>query len=142
MDSKKRLKFALVGEEILLGNSLNYIISDISEDFIFGLYSIFNSILLDWRFCITSSNNHVNNYELDNLPLPKNSSDIIILGKYLKRNIKNIFENKFRKSLEYKVLEIYDCSKYANFLINNHPKEKLYLRNSINKSSERLKLYA
>ena len=79
MDSKKRLKFALVEEEILLGNSLNYIISNISEDFIFGLYSIFNSILLDWRFCTTSSNNHVNNYELDNLPLPKSTSDIIIL---------------------------------------------------------------
>jgi len=28
-----------------------------------------NSELLNWRFKITSSNNHINNYELDELPV-------------------------------------------------------------------------
>ena len=28
-----------------------------------------NSALLNWRFKVTSTNNHINNYELDELPL-------------------------------------------------------------------------
>ena len=34
------------------------------------LLGILNSTLLDWRFKITSTNNHVNNYEIDELPIP------------------------------------------------------------------------
>ena len=30
---------------------------------------LLNSALLNWRFKITSTNNHVNNYELDELPI-------------------------------------------------------------------------
>ena len=30
---------------------------------------LLNSPLLNWRFKITSSNNHINNYELDELPI-------------------------------------------------------------------------
>ena len=33
------------------------------------MYFILNSELLNWRFKITSSNNHINNYELDELPI-------------------------------------------------------------------------
>ena len=30
---------------------------------------LLNSALLNWRFKITSTNNHINNYELDELPI-------------------------------------------------------------------------
>ena len=33
------------------------------------MFFILNSELLNWRFKITSSNNHINNYELDELPI-------------------------------------------------------------------------
>ena len=30
---------------------------------------LLNSALLNWRFKVTSTNNHINNYELDELPI-------------------------------------------------------------------------
>ena len=64
---KKRLKFVLSDKYDLLGNSCNYISSD--DKTLSKLFLILNSSLLNWRFKITSSNNHINNYELDDLPL-------------------------------------------------------------------------
>ena len=67
MNSKKRLKFSKIPKNIILGNSCNYIVSaDIDINYLLGL---FNSYLFDWRFKLFSSNNHINNYELDDLPI-------------------------------------------------------------------------
>ena len=33
------------------------------------MYILLNSSLLNWRFKVTSSNNHINNYEIDDLPV-------------------------------------------------------------------------
>jgi hypothetical protein len=61
------MKFAKIPKNIILGNSCNYIVSDeIPIDYLLGL---FNSYLFDWRFKLFSSNNHINNYELDDLPI-------------------------------------------------------------------------
>ena len=68
LDCKKRLNFILSEEKDILGNSCNYIISE-NESHLKKLSKILNSFLLDWRFKITSSNNHINNYELEELPL-------------------------------------------------------------------------
>ena len=67
-----RLIFAPIEEDTFCANSLNYICwrgddADVWNSVLLGLL---NSTLLDWRFRITSTNNHVNNYELDDLPLP------------------------------------------------------------------------
>lgn len=75
IDSTKRLKFALIPENYILGNSLNYLSVDekLFTKNSFSLYSLLgflNSDILNWRFKLTSSNNHVNNYELDDLPIP------------------------------------------------------------------------
>jgi Alw26I/Eco31I/Esp3I family type II restriction m6 adenine DNA methyltransferase len=74
MNSFKRLKFAKIQHDMILGNSCNFIAikntliqSPISLNYLLG---ILNSYLLDWRFKITSSNNHINNYELAELPIP------------------------------------------------------------------------
>jgi len=67
VNSSKRLKFTKIPENIILGNSCNYIVSNtIPIDYLLGL---FNSYLFDWRFKLFSSNNHINNYELDDLPI-------------------------------------------------------------------------
>ena len=63
----RRLKFVFCGASDILGNSCNYISSDYST--LQKLYLLLNSSLLNWRFKVTSSNNHINNYELDELPL-------------------------------------------------------------------------
>lgn len=62
-----RLKFLISDENDILGNSCNYITVPI--DIISIVSILLNSALLNWRFKITSTNNHINNYELDELPM-------------------------------------------------------------------------
>jgi adenine-specific DNA-methyltransferase len=69
VDMQKRLKFVLCEKTDILGNSCNYIVSTRKEEDLKKLFFILNSELLNWRFKITSSNNHINNYELDELPI-------------------------------------------------------------------------
>lgn len=64
---RRRLKFIFCESTDILGNSCNYISSD--EQTLQKLYLLLNSSILNWRFKITSSNNHINNYELAELPI-------------------------------------------------------------------------
>lgn len=85
---RRRLKFIFCAPSDILGNSCNYISSD--EETLAKLHLILNSSVLNWRFKITSSNNHINNYELDELPivdLNKVDASFLIL---LRRNWMNI----------------------------------------------------
>jgi adenine-specific DNA-methyltransferase len=68
MDTAKRLKFVFSNPNDVLSNSCNYISLEDNSN-IDKLHLILNSELLNWRFKITSTNNHINNYELDELPL-------------------------------------------------------------------------
>ena len=65
--SVRRLLFCYCSPNDILGNSCNYISADVTV--LAKLSIILNSPLLNWRFRITSSNNHINNYELDELPI-------------------------------------------------------------------------
>lgn len=80
---KKRLKFVFCNESDILGNSCNYLSAD--ETTLYKLSLILNSNLLNWRFKITSTNNHINNYELGELPI----ADLNLINKeykYLSQN--------------------------------------------------------
>ncbi|MBT3210246.1 MAG: hypothetical protein HN704_04970 [Bacteroidetes bacterium] len=69
VDLSKRMKFTFSEKNDILANSCNYINSSRSFEDLQKLYFILNSELLNWRFKVTSSNNHINNYELDELPI-------------------------------------------------------------------------
>ncbi|APY12512.1 hypothetical protein BWZ22_15365 [Seonamhaeicola sp. S2-3] len=69
VDLRKRLKFTFSEPRDILANSCNYINSLRSFDDLKKLHFLLNSELLNWRFKVTSSNNHINNYELDELPI-------------------------------------------------------------------------
>jgi len=69
VDSKTRMKFTFSEKNDILANSCNYINSSRSFLDLKKLRFLLNSKLLNWRFKITSSNNHINNYELDELPI-------------------------------------------------------------------------
>lgn len=73
-NNSDRLIFAMVEPNTFCGNSLNYICWEGEDEALWNevLLGILNSTLLDWRFKITSTNNHVNNYEIDELPIPIN----------------------------------------------------------------------
>ena len=34
---------------------------------------VFNSSIINWYFKLSSTNNHINNYEIDDFPIPVNS---------------------------------------------------------------------
>lgn len=69
VDLKKRLKFSFSEPKDILANSCNYINSLRSFDDLMKLHLLLNSALLNWRFKVTSSNNHINNYEIAELPI-------------------------------------------------------------------------
>jgi len=73
MMQRWRLKFCLVEAGTFLGNSCNYIlVSKEREDrdiYLLYLLALLNSCVLNWRFKLTSTNNHVNNVELGALPI-------------------------------------------------------------------------
>ena len=66
-----RLKFAVVPSKTVLANSCNYVAVDPSEDewLLSYLLGILNSDLLNWRFDLSNTNNHVSNRELASLPI-------------------------------------------------------------------------
>ena len=66
----KRLHFALTNpqQKFILGNSLNKILLK-NENLNLYIMGLLNSQLLDWAFRKTSSNNHVNCYEIGQLPI-------------------------------------------------------------------------
>ncbi len=72
MAKKRRISFVVIPENSVLANSCNFISVSDNEDGVdlFFLMGILNSSLIDWYFKLTSSNNHINNYEIDSFPIP------------------------------------------------------------------------
>lgn len=114
VDLRKRLKFTFSEPKDILANSCNYINSTKSFDDLKKLHLLLNSELLNWRFKVTSSNNHINNYELNELP-------ILDLEQL---DLNNFHENKIKN-------EILICKLYGlnedeiNYILDNTP----YIKN-------------
>lgn len=102
-----RLKFVECQKNDVLGNSCNYI--TVSEELIPRMKILLNSALLNWRFKVTSTNNHINNYELDELPIIELS---LITDDVLKQD--KINQNK-------SICSLYGLKKEEiNFIIRQH----------------------
>jgi DNA-cytosine methyltransferase len=72
MSKERRLTFSIVPSNTVLGNSCNFIVIrenefGIDQYFMLGLL---NSSIMNWYFKLQSSNNHINNYEIDTFPVP------------------------------------------------------------------------
>lgn len=116
MDIAKRLKFVPCSPNDILGNSCNYISADDSK-LLSNLQILLNTQVLNWRFKVTSTNNHINNYELDELPLIDFTSfSNQINGNEVKNNVEiakmyglNQFEIKYllEKQFDKKEVESY-----------------------------------
>lgn len=78
MNKERRVTFALVQKNYVLGNSCNFV--SVSENpyeiDIYTLLGLFNTKIINWLFKLTSSNNHVNNYEIDCFPIPVEASEL------------------------------------------------------------------
>lgn len=87
----RRVSFAPIAENFVLANSCNFIALDNDSPITLNfLLAIFNSPLINWYFKLSSSNNHINNYEIDEFPIPANSKHIkeidSLVSEYLEKN--------------------------------------------------------
>ena len=136
MGKDKRLIFSFVPKNFVLGNSCNFIgcsENKYSID-IFYLLGILNCSVMNWFFKLKSSNNHVNNYEIDEFPIPtKPKSKIERISKLVREVLeRNVLSN----------IEIID--KKCNELLlgpalDDDCKEGEYMNNSEKSLLERFK---
>ncbi|MFA5393819.1 MAG: TaqI-like C-terminal specificity domain-containing protein [Candidatus Ratteibacteria bacterium] len=125
---EKRLKFTKIPGNIVLGNSCNFLTfnetlfgnQEVSLDYLLG---VLNSLLLNWRFKVTNSNNHISNYELAELPIviptKQNKKEIEELVSSIKssNNTNDIYK------LNMKVFELYGLEKdEINYVLGKHEK--------------------
>lgn len=117
INKERRLSFALVEPNIILGNSCNFIsLTDNHETIsLYYLLGLFNSSLLNWFFKIGSSNNHVNNYEIDDFPIPTSPKNEIKMIEKLVKNI--LIENDVK--MKEKLIQEIDVLVYKIFNIDN-----------------------
>ena len=80
----RRLSFALIDGGRVVANSCNYLSVDASlaplpaREALLYLLAVLNSGWMEWRFRITSSTNHVGNYEIASLPVPEPRGDGLV----------------------------------------------------------------
>jgi Alw26I/Eco31I/Esp3I family type II restriction m6 adenine DNA methyltransferase len=79
MLKKRRIEACIVPPNHIIANSCNYItlscrkkndLTSSPSDELLVYCSFLNSAVLEWRFRLFNSNNHVANYEIDEMPLP------------------------------------------------------------------------
>lgn len=69
IDNWRRIIATIISKGNFCSDTINYIINPHQMDLFFVL-SLLNSSLWEWRFRLTSTNNHVNAYEIDSMPIP------------------------------------------------------------------------
>ncbi len=112
VDSNRRLKFVYCDTKDIIGNSCNYITSSNDDEDLTKLFHLLNSSLLNWRFKITSSNNHINNYELAELPI------IDLKSFEIPQSVNN------QALVERMICEVYGLSKAETEFILNYSNKK------------------
>lgn len=133
MAKERRLTFAYVPANMILGNSCNFIsIDNNSFDIdIYFMLAVLNSSLINWLFKLSSSNNHINNYELAELPIPiycKNKNRISKLSKeFLKTQ-----SNETLKELEKEILIAYEIKAKENGKENLSGDRNILIENCLN----------
>jgi hypothetical protein len=70
IDNYRRLIATILPPNYFCSHTTGYL-SDVKDYSLEFLSTLLNSTLLDWRFNLTSTNNNINGYEIEALPLPK-----------------------------------------------------------------------
>lgn len=108
MNKNKRLIFMEIPKGYVLGNSCNFVLIEenslgINSDYLLGLL---NSSIYNWYFKLFSSNNHINNYEMKELPLPINNKKLIDKVVELTKKMKEENSNLISRELDAVVLDL------------------------------------
>lgn len=107
LGQRRRLKFSLIPKNVFLANSCNYIvicnIEKMKKEYGIcyeSLLCLLNSALYDWRFKLTSTNNHISNNEIGDLPVPI-SRDL----KWIYTNLENLYKKYKNGYVTIEILE-------------------------------------
>ena len=68
IDNWRRIISTIIEKGNFCSDTINYIVNPKDVN-IYFLLSLLNSSLWEWRFRLTSTNNHVNSYEIDGMPI-------------------------------------------------------------------------
>ncbi|MEK6682918.1 MAG: restriction endonuclease, partial [Nitrospirota bacterium] len=68
IDNWRRIIATVIEKDSFCSDTINYIVSP-KECNLFTILALLNSSLWEWRFRLTSTNNHVNSYEIDSMPM-------------------------------------------------------------------------
>ena len=116
MHKERRVTFSLVPRKHVLANSCNFLA--VAENKygidVYTLLGLFNTKIINWLFKLTSSNNHINNYEIDCFPVPVDS---LILKRI--SHLVRIYVNDMDETI---MAEIEKCAEIA-YGIKNMGKE-------------------
>lgn len=87
MNKERRVTFSYVPSNYVLGNSCNFISVSANKYAvdIYALLGLLNTKIINWLFKLTSSNNHVNNYEIDCFPIPVGAKELSSISKLVRR---------------------------------------------------------
>ena len=69
IDNWRRIIATVIERDNFCSDTINYIVNP-KEYSLFSILALLNSSLWEWRFRLTSTNNHVNSYEIDSMPMP------------------------------------------------------------------------
>lgn len=99
MQKDKRIEACLVPPNSVISNSCNYLVinQDSSEDATDNLlmYCVYlNSLIVEWRFRLFNSNNHIANYEIDELPVVNFKKMPPSLRELILKTAKNYLNSK------------------------------------------------
>lgn len=131
MMQRWRLKFCLVPPRTFLGNSCNYLVFSEQNENVkplrFYMLSLLNSCLLNWRFKLSSTNNHINNYELGSLPIkladyssPLERELFRVIVKGIKRALQSKETTSVIPDIEAAVFLLYDLTpEEASFVLKS-----------------------
>ncbi|MEG1312353.1 MAG: Alw26I/Eco31I/Esp3I family type II restriction adenine-specific DNA-methyltransferase [Romboutsia sp.] len=133
VNQNKRLYFCEVPSDNVLGNSCNYVFVDDNNDYsidIDSIMGILNSSLMNWRFKITSSNNHINNYEIDDFPIVLKDTPIYKeISDLVRKYLSNYEVENFEEQIDALVFKLYglELEQIEHILVfNQRDKEYLY----------------
>lgn len=144
MKTPKRIRFSIIPQDFLLANSCNYLVIKQGDllDREYGinyltLLCLLNSSIYDWRFKLTSTNNHISNNELDDLPIPidKNRRWIFLnLQNICKKYINDYINlDKLESSIDGHVSKLFNLSSNEiKHLLKKNRKENKYIDQVIN----------
>ncbi len=128
-NKSRRVSFSPCSENLALANSCNFIALEENAPVTLNfLLAVFNSPLIDWYFKLSSSNNHINNYEIDEFPVPVNSPHIKIIDSLVGEYLESYDENLLLK-IETLVNDSFAIEK-------NSSSKNIHLQNAIKKGRE------